>query len=495
MVGLAPKFDLLREHWGVLAATDEPGRRVLNVVAPFSGQMIAQVDVAGERHVQDALFAAFSMFRQKDRWLSVQRRIHVLKKVDQLLGDNDALLAREAARESGRALRWCRDDVLHARLDARAGIAQLQRQLTQTIATGPVCALDQDKPLVRFSLAEPIGAVVAVLGRESPLRYAARTLFAAVAAGCPVIIKPAEDVPLSCLRLVHLLHEAGLPHVWCQSVVTETHEITRQLATDPRVALFSFCGSADIGWSLRSQLSPGTRALLDHGSLMPAILTRDADLELAAEVIADSGFMQKADGGEAIRRVFVPAGVGAEFAALLKRRSEAIVIGDPLQESTELGVLTRAEGPRQTQQWVEDAANAGGEVFCGGKSVGLQGYLPTVVLDPPLDSKVSTQPVSAPLVVLHSVDSDEQACERANALPLARSALIFTASSERAAQLSRLLDATSIGINQQPGDDHSHPNGSGFRRSGLGGIGLEASLNAMQVEKAIEVAAWQPEPL
>ena len=493
MVGLAPKFDLLREHWGVLAATDEPSQRILNVVAPFSGQVIARVDVAGERHVQDALFAAFSMFRQKDRWLPLQRRINVLQNVHQLLGDNSELLAREAARESGRALRWCREDLLHARIDAKAAVAQLQQKLTQTIATGAVCALDRDKSLVRFRLAEPIGAVVAVLGSESPLRYAARTLFAAVAAGCPVIVKPAENVPLSCLRLVHLLHEAGLPHVWCQSVITETHEVTRQLATDARVALFSFCGSADIGWALRSQLNPGTRALLDHGSLMPAILTQDADLQLAAEVIAASGFMQTADAGQAIRRVFVPSGTSAEFAALLKRCGEAIVTGDPLREDTQLGALTRAEGPQQTHEWIEQAVNSGGQLVCGGERIGSQGYSPTIVLNPPLDSKVSTQPVSAPLVVLHSVDSDEEACERANALPLARAALVFTASSERAAQLSRLLDATSIGINQQPSDEHPHPNGSGFRRSGLGGIGIDASLNAMQVEKVIEIAAWRSE--
>jgi len=156
-----------------------------------------------------------------------------------------------------------------------------------------------------------------VLGRSSPLQLAARFLFAAVAAGCPIIIKPAEAVPLSTLRLVHLLHEAGLPYVWCQSVVTETHEITAQLVQDPRVALLCFCGSADLGFRLRAELSPGTRAMLDHGSVVPAILAPDADLELAAETIVVRGLTQSAPNSDSIQRVYVPNEISDAFLSLL----------------------------------------------------------------------------------------------------------------------------------------------------------------------------------
>jgi len=490
MAGLAPGFDLLQSHWPVQAATDEAAHRILNVVAPFDGELVAQVTVASERAVQDALFAAFSMFRQKDRWLSSAQRIAVLERAHQLVNDNAELLAQQSACETGKALRFCEQEVEQVCTDARAGIVALQKGLSQVFPVASFCGLQPNTRQVRFEVSEPVGVVVVVLGQANSLQLAAQFLFAAVVAGCPIIIKPAATVPLAGLRLVHLLHEAGLPYVWCQSVVTETRDVTAQLVSDPRVALFSFSGSADVGWQLRSQLAPGTRAQLDHGSVAPAIVALDADLNAVTEAVVSSGLIPGVFDSESIQRVFVPHEICDALLLALVERVDRIVSGNPTLPSTEVGPLARDTDLQRVQDWVDAAVKSGGRLVCGGYTVGRQGYAPTILLNPALDAKISTQHAYAPLLAIYSVGSMEEACERANSLPFARTALVFTGDPSLMTQMSRTLDATHIVINPTTSDQISQPTASGLRRSGLGERGFTAACAVMQVQKSVDHRAW-----
>ncbi len=490
MSGLAPAFDLLRPQWPILAASDEPARRTLNVLAPYSGELIAQVALAGERHVQDALFAAFSMFRQKERRLSIGRRIAVLEQAARILQDNAGLLAREVARETGKALRWCAFEVERVIECARVATKELLADSGDELPIGPVSALHSEVPCVTFEQPEPLGVVVAVLPQNNPLELAARALFAAVAAGCPVIVAPSEGAPLSCLRLVHVLHEAGLPYFWCQSLITEADGLMVQLVTDPRVGLVSFCGPSQLGWSLRSRLPPGTRCVLDHGSVVPAIVASDADLAAAAEAIVSDGLMQCAADGESIQRVFVLRELCEAFSALLVERANRIVVGDPLQPDTELGALASGGDGARVQGWVDDALIGGAVLLCGGAAVGRCGYLPTVLLNPPIDSDISTQPVCAPLVAVYAVDTLDEACDRANALPLVRSALLFSSDYPTIERLFRRLDATNVVVNANFAVHREKHRAFGLRRSGLGGSGVSAARSSMQVRKSMVLRAW-----
>ena len=500
MADLAPEFNLLRGDWPIFAASDEPVRRTLNVISPGTGEVIAKVATAGDRHVQDALFAAFSMFRQKDRRLSASRRSDIFERVAQRLEENAELLSLEAARESGRPLRWCREDVQQAEAFAR-----LARDLlaADTVAELPLGALGVLEPTlglepkavqtVTMEVSEPLGVVVAVVAVNNPLEPVARALFSALLAGCPLIIKPAEDTPLSCLRLVHILHEAGLPHVWCQCVVTETHSLTEQLVTDPRVALLNFTGPEDVGWSLRARLPPGTRCLLEHGCVTPAIVAADADMQLAIQVIASDGLMQRAADGESIQRVFVPQASAKTFALALAERAARIVVGDPLQPETELGALVRENDQRRLRDWVDEAVAGGAELICGGVNLASQRFAPTVLLNPPLDSKVATQPACGPLVAVYGVRDIEEACDRANSLPLARLAVVFSSDSSAINSMFQRLDASRVvvnsaitdSMNQASGQSSSQSRPAGLRRSGLGDVGLLAASKAMQILRSL----------
>lgn len=514
MTGLAPEFDLLRTDWPLFVATDAPVVRKLNVTAPYDGAAIAQVAVAGERHVQDALFAAFAMFRQQDRRLSRSRRAAVLQQAELMVHENAAVFASEAARESGKPLAACVaevQEVLECARTARKLLEDSAVTLSEAVADGSLIDadgsfIDADGSFIAADgsstveqHAEPLGVVVAIIGTHSPLRVAAEQLFAAVAAGVPIIIKPAQHAPLSCLRLVQLLHEAGMPYVWVQGLVPETHELVQQLATDPRVALVSFTGSATIGWQLRSQLPPGTRCVLDHGSVAPAIVADDADRTHAIDAIITAAFLTQGGRGEALQRVFVPVAYAAKFAADLAQRCQTLKVGDPLKSDTDVGAMTRSSDVDRLSRWVSEAVAGGATVLTPDKSEQESSgcFYPTVIFDPPIGASISNQPAGGPLLAVYGVANLDAACERANALPFARSALVFTQSKSTAARLCRALDASRVvvngGLKAMPdgtgdagaGQQSVADSANGLRRSGLGASGILARTRAMQINKVI----------
>ena len=147
-----------------------------------------------------------------------------------------------------------------------------------------------------------------------PLNLIVHQVGPAVATGCPVIIKPAEDTPLSCFRFINILREAGLPEEWCQSLIVKNLENATKLVTDSRVAFFSFIGSARVGWSLRSQVAPGTRCALEHGGAAPVVVAADADLERLVPSLTKGGFYHAGQVCVSVQRVFADGSIAREVA-------------------------------------------------------------------------------------------------------------------------------------------------------------------------------------
>ena len=267
----------MSSHFSIMV----PGAQAIGkkeVCAPFDGKTIATIDVGGAAAIEKALATAHALYRDRDAWLPPVKRIAILKKAASIMEARAEELALEAAREGGKPLVDSRVEVARA-IDGMANCAELLRSEAGHVIPMNINAASAGR--VAFTQREPIGVVVALSAFNHPVNLVVHQVGPAIAAGCPVIVKPARDTPLSCMRVVAILHEAGLPAAWCQSLVPESTELATGLATDARVAFLSFIGSARVGWMLRSKLAPGARCALEHGGVAPAIVAADADLDVA----------------------------------------------------------------------------------------------------------------------------------------------------------------------------------------------------------------------
>jgi len=450
------------------------------VTAPFDNAILAQIEVGDERHVEAALSAAYAAFRDRDGWLSLHDRVAILQRTARIMAGNSEALALQAAREGGKPLMDSRVEVSRAIDGIHLCIETVRAEQGGVIPMGGTAA---GAGRLAFTVREPIGVVVAVSAFNHPLNLIVHQVAAAVAAGCPVIVKPAEDTPLSCLRFVQIFREAGLPPAWCQVLIADSLATSERLVTDSRVAFFTFIGSARVGWMLRSKLAPGTRCALEHGGAAPLFLAEDADLDLAVASVAKGGFYHAGQVCVSVQRVFAHASVAAEFARRLASSAAQLRIGDPADADTEVGPLIRPGEVARVHEWVAEAREAGAELLSGGEPIGESCYACTVLLDPPVDARVSREEIFGPVVCVYSYEDLDSALAQANSLPFAFQAAVFTKDIDRALRIFRRVDASAVMVNDHTAFRVDGMPFAGLRQSGLGVGGIRYSIEDMQIEK------------
>jgi acyl-CoA reductase-like NAD-dependent aldehyde dehydrogenase len=237
----------------------------IEVRALYEGQRIRTIEASGAEAVEAVLATAWGLFRDRDAWLPSAAIALVLRETARRMQEQ----AADLTREGGKPLVDSRVEVARA-IDGVLHCAELLRSEAGKVV--PMGLNGASTGRIAFTQHEPIGVVVAVSAFNHPLNLIVRQV--APAAGCPVIVKPATDTPLFCLRFFSILHEAGLPPGWCQALVIASRALSQQLVTDPRVGFFSFIVSAAVGWSLRSSLTPGMRCALEHGGAAPTLVLR-----------------------------------------------------------------------------------------------------------------------------------------------------------------------------------------------------------------------------
>ncbi len=452
----------------------------LDVLSPYDERRLGSVATSDLQHVEDALAAAYALHRNRSAWLSVPERIAILERTASLMEEQAGDLALLAASEGGKPLADSIVEVTRAIDGVRLCIESLRGHPGRVIPLGTTPATTGR---IAHTQKEPIGVVVAVSAFNHPLNLIVHQVGPAVAAGCPVIIKPAADTPLSCLQFVTLLRAAGLPDAWCQAIVTDNQKTAEKLVTDRRLGFFSFIGSARVGWMLRSKLAPGVRCALEHGGVAPAILTSDCDQELALQAILKGGFYHAGQVCVSVQRVFVPRETAHEFAANLAAAASKLRVGDPTDASTEVGPLIRRAEVARIGEWVDEAIAAGGTLLSGGKKISNTCYAPTVILDPPADARVSIEEIFGPVVCVFSYDDVDDAVDVANSLPTAFQAAVFSRDIDQAMAIVQRLDASAVMINDHTAFRDDVMPFAGLRESGLGTGGIPYTLEDMQIEK------------
>ena len=473
----------MSEHFPLLVPGAE-ATAPLEVEAPLDGARIATVDTTDDAGVERALATAHGLYRDRDAWLGVPRRLEILERAGEIMRARRDELALEAAREGGKPLVDSRVEVDRAIDGVRECVDLLRTRTARGVPMGINAA---SAGRLAHSWHEPIGVVLAFSAFNHPVNLIVHQVCPALAAGCPFIVKPAEATPLSCMRVVSILHEAGLPPEWGQALLTSDLEVAGRLVGDPRVAFFTFIGSGRIGWMLRSRLAPGARCVLEHGGAAPVIVAADADLDAAVPLLAKGGFYHAGQVCVSVQRVFAHESVAGDLAERLAEHAVALVVGDPTHSETEVGPLIRPAEVTRVAEWVREASDAGGRVLCGGDALSERSYAPTVLLDPPDHCRLSRQEVFGPVVCVYPYRDLDAAIARANALPFSFQAAVFTREIDTALRAARRLDASAIMVNDHTAFRVDWMPFAGLRESGLGTGGIPYSFDDMQVEKMMVV--------
>src|SRR3954468_1039791 len=322
---------------------------MLQVVQAYDRAPITEVPTDDGASLETKLEAAYRVFRDRDGWLKPHERIAILRRLAALVEGRKDHLALQIAREGGKPLRDAVVEVNRA-VDGIGNAADELRNLAGREIPMGLTAASTDR--WAFTTKEPIGVVAAISAFNHPLNLIVHQVVPAIAVGCPVIVKPATATPLSCIEFVALVHEAGLPEPWCQTLIAGG-DLAERLATDPRVAFLSFIGSARVGWSLHHKLAPGTRSALEHGGVAPAIVDRSADLTRIIEPIVKGGYYHAGQVCVSTQRVFVHADIEAEFLDRFTTQVGALRVGDPCLLETEVGPLIQPREADRVASWVE----------------------------------------------------------------------------------------------------------------------------------------------
>ena len=295
-----------------------------------------------------------------------------------------------------------------------------------------------------FTLRVPVGVVAAISPFNFPCNLVAHKLAPALAAGCPVVLKPATATPLSAVFLGQLSQEAGLPAGWLNIVVGPAAEIGDVFVEDDRVKLITFTGSGDVGWMLQER-APRKRVKLELGNSTPVIVAADADVEAAAAKLAANAFSFAGQSCISVQRIYVHRSRFDAFVASFLPRVQALKVGDPCDEETDVGPVIDEDSHERILEWI---AESGGELLTGGDEEGL--IRPTVLAHVPDDARVSCEEAFGPVVVVNPFDALDEAIDRANGTRFGLQAGIFTSSIDSAFAAAERLDFGGVVINEAP---------------------------------------------
>jgi acyl-CoA reductase-like NAD-dependent aldehyde dehydrogenase len=414
----------------------------LDVRSPYSGDVVGRVAKAGADETRRAIDAAEQAMTEP---LPAHKRAEILVRVAGYLGKRHDEVARLISDEAGKPMKAARVEAKRA-MSTYTFAAVEARKLAGEIV--PMDAAQAGEGKLAFTLRRPIGVVGAISPFNFPLNLVAHKIAPALAAGCAVVLKPAGQTPLSALLLAELETEAGLPPGWLNVVVGPASEIGDVLVEDERVRAITFTGSSDVGWKLRER-APRKRVNLELGNSTPVIVHGDADLDAAAEKLAPNAFSFAGQSCISVQRIYVQKWAHEEFLERFLPRVEALVLGDPADEETDVGPVVDEGARDRILSWIDEAREGGAQILAGGS---LEGDLirPTVIGNATLDMKVCREEVFGPVCVVNSYETLNEAIAAANGTRYGLQAGIFTGGVEPALRAAHELEFGGITVNEAP---------------------------------------------
>ncbi|NIH85595.1 aldehyde dehydrogenase family protein [Amycolatopsis granulosa] len=464
-----------RPAW--IAGRPEQGTSTLTVHHPFDGSEVATVAVPGADQVERAVAAAVAV-APKLRAAPAHQRAAALDHTSRQLAERAEELAELITAENGKPLKWAEAEVRRAvsvfRIaaeEARRFSGDLQRLDTDSAGEGRLA-------LVRRV---PRGPVLGIAPFNFPLNLVAHKVAPALAAGAPIIVKPAPRTPLSALVLGEILAETGLPE-GAFSVLPLGNDDTAKLVTDPRLPVVSFTGSGPVGWSL-ADAAPRKHVVLELGGNAAAVVLADwPDLAGAAQRIATFGNYQAGQSCIAVQRVIVERSIAGEFVPALTDAVQAQRTGDPYDSTVDVGPVVDEAAAARITAWIDEAVTAGAKLLTGGGRDGAT-VEPTVLTDVPADAKVWSEEIFGPVLAVSVVDDADAAFAAVNASAYGLQAGVFTRDVRLAFRASAELVVGGVIIGDVPSYRADQMPYGGVKGSGVGREGVLAAMHDLTEEQ------------
>jgi acyl-CoA reductase-like NAD-dependent aldehyde dehydrogenase len=416
-----------------------PDGQLLEVRSPYSGEVVGSVPRSSAGEARRALDAADAVLNEP---LPAHERARILDRVAALLRERHDEAARLISAEAGKPMKAARVEAQRA-VSTYTFAAVEARKLAGEMVPMEASAAGEGK--LAFTLRLPIGIVGAISPFNFPLNLVAHKIAPALAAGCPVVLKPASATPLSARLLADLETEAGLPEGWLTVVTGPASEIGDVLIEDERVKLITFTGSGPVGWSI-AERAHRKRVKLELGNATPAIVCGDASADAALKLAANA-FSFAGQSCISVQRIFVVAAAWDAFVPAFVEQVEALQLGDPADEATDVGPVITGNERDRILSWI---AESRGELLTGGDTTADGLIRPTVIAGPMPDDKVQCEEVFGPVVTLTKTSGLDEAIGLANATRYGLQAAIFTAAIRPALEAARRLEFGGVLINEAP---------------------------------------------
>jgi len=450
----------------------------VEVRAPYDGSVIGSVFQGRREHAEAAIAAAVKAFGTTRRLPAFERQ-RVLRRVSENISERKQEFARTMAQEAGKPIKAARSEVERAIFTFNVAAEESTR------IYGEYLPLDwQEFTAGRWGIVRrfPLGPIAGITPFNFPLNLVAHKVAPAIAAGCPLILKPAPQTPFTAMLLAEAVQQAGWPDGGL-NVLPLSNEDAGLLVTDERIKLISFTGSAVVGWQIKKNCGK-KKVVLELGGNAGVIVHSDADLAYAADRCVAGGFSYAGQTCISVQRILVERSVCAKFTDLLLEGVKELKTGDPLDDSTDLGPLIRESDAVRASDWIQEAVRGGARVLCGGQRRGP--FLePTVLTGTRPEMKVNCQEMFAPVVTVEPYDDFNQALRQINSSPYGLQAGLFTRDAKLIFNAYEELEVGGLIAGDVPAFRIDHMPYGGIKDSGLGREGLRYAIEEMTEPKLL----------
>lgn len=465
--------------------TNSQSGEQLDVTNPATGDVIQQVAKGGAEDSLQAIDAADRSFAAWKKLTAKERGAYLVKAADILREQSDEL-AETVTKEMGKPLNESKGEVNLA-IDYLYWYAEeAKRVYGETIP-----ASHPSKRLHVFK--EPVGVTAAVTPWNFPVAMITRKIAPALAAGCPVVVKPASATPLSAIKVFEAFHEAGLPEGVANLVIGSASSVVGEMTKSPKVKKITFTGSTEVGKKLiRDSAETVKKVSMELGGHAPFVVFEDADLDLAVDSVVGSKFRNAGQTCICTNRIYVQDTIAEEFSTRFVEKVQELSIGNGLDAGVEIGPLIDGGAVDKVEEQIKDATEKGAVVLCGGQRVSAAGeqggsfFEPTVLGNATDEMVITREETFGPVAPIYTFSSEEEAIKRANHPEYGLAAYAFTKDISRSYRLMEGLEYGIIGLNDPIPTTAQAPFG-GMKESGTGREGGRQGIEEYLEDKFVSI--------